>query len=361
MKNLQTAITIIFVFFMATGCKDEYYTLDDYHSVNKIDTHFHYFADNNIGSELAKKDNFELISINLDCSGDCLTIPEQEAATIAQMKKYPDQIKWITAFTLQGFEAENWSKNVIDTLRKAFERGALGIKVWKNIGMEYKDSKGNFIMIDHPKIKPIIDFVEKSNKTVIAHIGEPKNCWMPLAEMTIAGDSSYFAENPKYHMYLHKEYPSYDDQINARDNFLAQHKNPRIIGAHLGSLEYDVTELAKRLDKFPNFGVDMAARISHLQLQSSKNREKVRDFMIKYQDRITYATDSEIETKTNFEKVENEIHNVWLNDWKYFATDAKMTSKEFKGGFEGLQLPKTVIDKIFRINAEKYLNLESKK
>ena len=40
-------------------------------------------------------------------------------------------------------------------------------------------------------------------------------------------------------------------------------KNPELIfiGAHMGSLEWSVDELAKRLDKFPNMSVDMAARI----------------------------------------------------------------------------------------------------
>ena len=74
----------------------------------------------------------------------------------------------------------------------------------------------------------------------------------------------------------------------------------KFIGAHLGSLEWNVDELARRLDKFPNMAVDMAARITHLQFQSATNWQKVHDFMIKYQDRLLYATDDVIEQSSDF-------------------------------------------------------------
>ena len=79
--------------------------------------------------------------------------------------------------------------------------------------------------------------------------------------------------------------------MRARDHMLEKHPGLQFIGAHLGSLEWSVDELAKRLDKFPNMAVDMAARISHLQYQAKINWQKVHDFCIKYQDRLLYATD----------------------------------------------------------------------
>ena len=151
--------------------------------------------------------------------------------------------------------------------------------------MAYKDSAGRFIMIDDPKFDPVIEFIIEQEKTVMAHFGEPKNCWLPLDQMTVNNDRNYFKNHPEYHMYLHPEYPCYDDQINARDRFVEKQPDMRFVGAHLGSLEWDVDELAKRLDKFPNMAVDMAARISHLQHQTKLNREKVREFLIRYQDR----------------------------------------------------------------------------
>ena len=178
--------------------------------------------------------------------------------------------------------------------------------------------------------------------------------------MTVSSDSSYFAENPQYHMFLHPEYPSYEDQINARDHLLEMHPDLKFIGCHLGSLEWNIDELAKRLDKFPGLAVDMAARICHLQYQSARDREKVRDFCIKYQDRLLYGTDLS-DNDGNPEDLSEWIHDTWLDDWKYFTSNDKMTSDKFRGTFEGLQLPREVVRKIYSENAVRWYGLNVKK
>src|SRR5690606_22956997 len=218
--------------------------------------------------------------------------------------------------------------------------GAVGIKLWKSTRMVYRDSSGNLLMIDNPRFDPVIQYVIDQNKTVLGHLGEPKNCWLPLEEMTVNNDRNYFREHPEYHMYLHPEYPSYEDQINARDRFLERHPDMRFVAAHLASLEWDVDELAKRFDKFPNIAADMAARICHLQFQSQKDREKVRDFIIKYQDRLIYGTDGGMGPNDDPESAKEYTHEKWLEDWKYFVTDEMMRVDEVSGEFQGLKLPK---------------------
>ncbi len=155
-------------------------------------------------------------------------------------------------------------------------------------------------------------------------------------------------------MYLHPQFPSYEEQIAARDHMLEKHPDLKFIGAHLGSLEWSVDELARRLDKFPGMAVDMAARISHLQYQAKTNWQKVHDFCIKYQDRLLYATDILVNGTENPLTIKKQAHDTWRNDWKFFTTDEEMQSSEFEGGFKGLKLPRAVIDKIYRTNAEKW-------
>jgi predicted TIM-barrel fold metal-dependent hydrolase len=164
-----------------------------------------------------------------------------------------------------------------------FKNGAVAVKFWKEIGMVVKDPNGRYVMVDDPRFDPLFDLIQRSGKTVIAHIGEPYNCWLPLDSMTVDGDRHYFKEHPQYHGYLHPEVPGYWKQIEARDHVLAKHPKLHVVGCHLGSLEFDVDELAKRLDGYPNFAVDMAARIVHFQVQ---DQNKVRKFILKYQDRL---------------------------------------------------------------------------
>jgi predicted TIM-barrel fold metal-dependent hydrolase len=156
-------------------------------------------------------------------------------------------------------------------------------------------------------------------------------------------------------MYLHPEYPSYEQHIAARDRMLAKHPDLTFVGAHLGSLEWSVDELATRLNKFPNMAVDMAARIPHFQVQSVTDWQKVHDFFIKYQDRLIYATDIAIDAKRTPDEVQKRAHETWLRDWKYFTSDETMTVPSVENTFKALKLPREVVNKIYRKNAEKWL------
>jgi hypothetical protein len=347
------------ILFLAivVSCSSVYYTMEDFSTVKKIDTHIHLNAEHIALVEQAKGDNFKLLTVNVDVSS-YPSLEDQERYALHQIKSFPDHVNFLTAFTLLRWDSSDWATKVISQLENSFEKGALGIKLWKNIGMVYKDAAGQFIMIDDPRFDPIIDYIIKQDKTIMAHLGEPKNCWLPLDSMKVSNDRNYFRNNPEYHMYLHPEYPSYEDQINARDRFVENHPDMRFVGAHLGSLEWSVDELAKRLDKFPNMAVDMAARIPHLQHQTILNRKKVREFLIQYQDRIIYATDSGISTESNPENEKKELHTTWINDWKYFVTDETLTSPHVNGEFQGLKLPTKVIDKIYRENAMRWFKIK---
>ena len=99
--------------------------------------------------------------------------------------------------------------------------------------------------------------------------------------------------------------------------------------------------------------VDLAHRISHIQYQSRHDRRKVRRFFIDHQDRILYGTDQIFATDADPVEFRQAAQKIWRTDWRYFCTDASMTVAEVEGAFQGLRLPKTVIDKIYRINAMK--------
>ena len=89
-------------------------------------------------------------------------------------------------------------------------------------------------------------------------------------------------------MFNKPDFPSHEQLIAARDNVLAKHPTLRFIGAHLGSLEFDVDEVAARLARYPNFAVDISARLGDLAIQDSA---KVRQFFLDYPDRILFGTD----------------------------------------------------------------------
>lgn len=334
----------------------DFYAVEDFKSVAKIDAHTHLRSEDQTYIKLAAENNFRLHNINVyTTSGE--PIEEQQKLALRFIKEFPGKNFYATTFSLKNFNEEGWQQQTIAWLKNSFSQGAVAVKIWKNVGMELKDNKGKHVMIDHPAFDPILNYIAKNKIPLVGHIGEPKNCWLPVEQMTVAGDKKYFSENPGYHMYLHPELPLYEDHINARDRMLEKHPDLIFIGAHLGSLEWSVDELGKRLDKFPNMAVDMAARVPHFKYQAKSDWKKVHDFFIKYQDRLLYATDIVADKRKTPEQVTVIANDLWLSDWKFFVTDGEMKSTQVEGAFTGLKLPRTVIDKIYRTNAEKWLPL----
>jgi hypothetical protein len=326
----------------------ENYTIDDFNKVEKIDAHVHVNTIDRTILEQAIEDQMIFISINVDAYDD--PIEKQQEYAIYQHDHFPDRFFYLTTFRVKGFEKPGWERTVLSYLRHSFANGAVGVKVWKNIGMDEKTSDGRYLMVDDPVFDDIFSFLEINKIPLTGHIGEPRNCWLPLEEMTVIGDRNYYSKNPAYHMYLHPDSPSYEEHIQARDNVLAKHPELVYVGAHLGSMEWNVDELAKRLDLFPLMSVDLAERMCHLQYQSVQNWGKVHDFIIKYQDRLLYGTDIE---SHGLPEEKKRAHEIWLRDWIYFISDGIMSSPVVVQQFQGMRLPKPVVDKIYSLNAKR--------
>jgi hypothetical protein len=304
----------------------------------------------------AKRDNFKLFTINWDDVNDPPPMEVQQQYALYLQGLFPGDVSYATTISIRNFNDKNWLPNTLAYVDSSIAKGAKAVKIYKVIGMWLRDTKHNLVMIDDTRFDTIFSHLEKRNIPVVGHLGEPRNCWLPIEKMTVKGDKSYFSKNPKYHMYKHPDMPSYEEQIRARDNALAKHPKLKFVGAHLGSLEYDVDSLAARLDRFPNMAVDMAARIVHLQYQAKNNWQKVHDFLLKYSDRLLYATDLQVEDKTDMQGARKEAHDTWLSDWQFFTSDQQLNSSQFDGSFRGMKLPKHAVNNIYYRNAQRWLD-----
>jgi hypothetical protein len=323
----------------------------DYETFSKYDSHVHINTKSGTFAESAEQSNFRLLTIVTGSSSSEEIRQEVEFAAY-QHQQNPDWVNFATTISMEDFGTPEWEEETIRQLAADFDKGAIAVKVWKDIGMVFRDENGDFIQIDDPRFDPVLDFIASENKTLVAHIGEPLNCWLPLDSMTVNNDRNYFRNNPQYHMYKHPEYPSHGEIMAARDHMLEKHPDLRVVGAHLGSLEYDTDVLAATLDKYPNFAVDMAARIPHFQVQE---RTKVRNFIVDYADRLIYATDIGASESSSAEYVRNRTRETWREDWLYFTTTDTLTAPEVNEPFRGLELDSATLEKIYYQSAVKWL------
>jgi predicted TIM-barrel fold metal-dependent hydrolase len=116
-----------------------------------------------------------------------------------------------------------------------------------------------------------------------------------------------------------------------------------------GSNEDDLKALAARPDRYPNFAVDLAARIRYL---VAGDQKEVREFLTRYQDRILYGTDFTLGHGGDEQRAADSFTAQHQRDWQYFTSTGPLTYNRRPG--TGLGLPAAITKKIFRDNAVRW-------
>lgn len=328
------------------------YTMADFAHVRKIDAHVHYNVTDDAFLALARKDNFELVSINVDYP-DFPKIDDQSKTAHTLYARDKAHFHFLATFSMKGFGKPGWAEQTIKRIETEKAAGAVGVKIWKNVGLVETDAKGRKINLDNPGLDPVLNRMVELHLPLLNHQGEPKNCWLPLDQMTTDNDREYFKAHPGYYMYLHPEGPAYETLMAMRDKLVAKHPQLSFVGAHMASLEWSVDRLAAFLDRYPNANADLTARLSQVMYQSARDYQKVRAFFIKYQDRLLYATDLTLNPGEDTAQFTRDAQTFWEKDWRYLATSDSQHIADLKANIRGLALPRSVIDKIYYRNTKR--------
>jgi len=319
-------------------------------SFERIDTHNHIHRSAPALIAAMEKTGWRGLSIcdSREVGDQVSVLPEMIAGTAAFHRESHGRWAWATTFDARDFEKPGFADRAIAGLQQNFAQEAIAVKVWKNVGMGIRSKSGEYLLPDNPALLPIYEAVQKAGKTLIGHLAEPDGAWLPLdAANTEAG---YLKSHPEWHMLGHPEAPSKDTILAARDRIIARHPKLRVIGCHLGSNEEDLNRLAKRLDALPNFVVDVASRVRYLM---AGDRETTRQFVLKYQDRLLYATDFTLPATGDDARAAQGLQATHDREWSFFATGDMIQSHDRQ--VQGLALPESVLRKIFRENAVRTL------
>lgn len=324
--------------------------LDAFSAMHPIDVHVHVFKTDPAFQSMLER--LHLKVLNILVMDDTLPyrkqLEPQITDALALVRSSKGHVAWCTTFDPYKFADPSFGNNAIKQIDRDFARGAVAVKIWKNIGMEIKDRNGKFIMADDPKFEPIYKDIARRGKTLMVHLAEPDVAWGPPD----AADPSwsYYKENPQWYHYNEAGFPSKQEILKARDHVLAENPDLRVVGVHLGSMEKDLDGIAAHFDRYPNFAIDTAARMDYLILAP---REKVRSFFVKYQDRILYGTDLDLLATADVGESLKEWRATYARDWKFLATDETF---DYSGKtVHGLNLPEPVLRKLFRENALRWI------
>lgn len=335
-----------------SGAAEE--TAPPFEGIFKIDIHSHIFEDMPEFVGMMERINLHIVNICVRGTQPELLDPMELMAERLH-HKYPRRFSFASTYDLTRRNQADYADQVCTWLDESFAAGALMTKVWKEVGMEIKTPAGDFIMPDDPMFDPIYQHLDKRGKPLIAHLAEPIAAWLPLDPAS--PHYGYYASHPEWHVYQREGFPSHAQILAARDRLLARYPKLTVIGAHCGSMSHDVAEIAQRMDRYPNFYIDVSARTKDLAFQPA---DKVRSFFLKYQDRILYGVDFSFGSRTGAPSSKKEQSSFrrraearYRQEYQYYAGTGTVRFNE--RGCECLALPRAVLEKFYHKNAQTLL------
>ena len=219
--------------------------------------------------------------VNLDGrSGEALK------KTIATMRgKYPDRFVVFANVDFTGMDDPNWTSKTAAQLEQDIKNGASGLKVYKNLGLDVKDSKGQRIKVDDARIDPVWALCGRLKVPVLIHTAEPATFWLPQDKHNERWLE--LKEMPGRARSLDK-FASWETLIAEQHRVFKKHPGTTFINAHLGWYGNNLGELGRLLDEMPNMYTEIGAVLAEL----GRQPRFARQFFMRYQNRVLFGKDT---------------------------------------------------------------------
>ena len=217
-------------------------------ALEPIDTHAHAYQAVPALADLLDRLHLRILNVLLIDDRDPFAkgIEPQWTDALAVRRLTKGRAAVCTTLDPYDFESAGFAARVNQRLNADFAAGAIAVKLYKVVGMEIRKKDGTYVLPDDPAFGPVFDNIAEHHKTLVAHVAEPDSCWKPPDPAS--PDYSYYNEHPEEHAYQHTEWPRKEAILAARDHLLQLHPNLKVVGAHLGSMEVDVDQIAQRFD-----------------------------------------------------------------------------------------------------------------
>ena len=181
-------------------------------------------------------------------------------------------------------QREDFARRMVGALADAKKRGASGLKVFKRLGLGYRNPDGSLIAVDDPRWEPIWEACGQLELPVLIHTADPAAFFQPIDETNERWEELH--RHPDW-SFVGAAQPTREELLAARNRVIARHPGTIFIGAHMANNPEDLGTVATWLDRYPNLYVEIAARIAELGRQPYTARK----FFLKYADRILFGTD----------------------------------------------------------------------
>ena len=231
----------------------------------------------------------------------------------------------------------DFGTNNVEIIKDAVKQGVIGLKVYKNLGLNLKDDSGSRVKVDDERLNPIWQICGELNIPVLIHSGEPSPFFDPIDKHN---ERWLHARQKPASFRPASEYPSFDVVMQEQYNMFKNNPNTTFINAHLGWYGNDLDKMSAQLDELSNVYTEIGAVIAELGRQPIRARR----FFVEHQDRVLFGKDTYKKSEFNVYFRILETSDEYFDYYRKRHAHWKMY---------GLNLPDSILKKLYYKNARK--------
>lgn len=253
----------------------------------------------------------------------------------------PSRFATIAWMDWSGVDRPGFIALTQERLQRMADRGAVGVKFWKDLGLSVRDASGRLLRIDDERLAPIFERAGELGLAVMFHTADPDAFFLPIDSCNERYEE--LAAHPEWG-FSKVEYAK-DELLRQRDRVFARHPKTNFVAAHVAESGENLARVRDMLEAHPNVSIDISARASELGRQPYAARQLFLDFS----DRILFGTDlvPEIAMYRGYFR--------FLETADEYFEYPSHASRQGRWNIYGLYLPDDVLRKVYRENAERLL------
>lgn len=209
---------------------------------------------------------------------------ELEANLDRYDRRYPGRFVTFARLDWADTSTPGWGDRMADSLADSVRRGAAGLKLWKDIGLRVRDENEELVFLDDRRLEPLWAVLADTGVPVLVHTADPVAFFQPLDRHNERLEE--LLRHPDWHFHG-AEFPPLERLMDAFESVVAAHPQVRFIGAHVGCLAENLDWVESMLDRYPNYRIDIAARVAELGRQPRRTRALIE----RHPDRVLLGTD----------------------------------------------------------------------
>lgn len=244
-------------------------------------------------------------------------------------------VDWAEALAGPGF-----GDRLAASLRSSVTAGAVGLKVWKDLGLHVRDHAGELLLPDDRRLDPLWTTAGELGIPIAIHTADPVVFFEPVDERNERREQLLVHPEWQFH---DPKFPRFERLIAALESVVTRHPGTTFIGVHAGCYAENVGWVSGMLDRCPNFHIDIAARIAEL----GRTPKATRDLILRHPDRVLFGTD-----QIPPEAAEYATHFRWLEtadeNFPHSTEDPPLMGR---WTISGLHLPDDVLEQVYSLNA----------